>query len=223
VHVLIVDAQELHRRALADLITQAGYTSVGQVGTYAQAMGFLQCHHCDLLILDLYLPESDPHGDITPANGLVLLGTIAETWPHIRCLIYTWIIDHDQLPQYLAESWKAGACGFVEKSAPVHHFLWVLDEILRGENSFTCEQLRTILQYRDANSRRIQSLPKLTLREREVLALLAEGYSNQEIAVRLGIASEQTVRKHRERIYTSLQVHNLAAAIRQARDWGFVS
>lgn len=208
--LVIVDDHELARAGLKYVFErQAGLEIVGEAATGEQAMAVCARLQPDLMLMDVRMPELD---------GLAATRAVRAAHPGTSVLIVTM---HES-PEYLAEALKAGAAGFVLKDASNREIVAAVRAVLRGE-SFVNPALMTRLLRRvaaDADERpRGESL---TVREREVLELLTQGYTNKAIARQLTIGPG-TVKSHVERIIAKLGVGDRTQAAVQAVRQGLVS
>jgi DNA-binding NarL/FixJ family response regulator len=149
-------------------------------------------------------------------NGVEATRQIVQTSPHIGVIIITMFEDDDSV----FAAMRAGARGYVLKGADQEELLRAIRAVSRGEALFgpaIAAQLTTF--FNAAGSKTVAAFPELTQREREVLELLAQGMSNQEIAGRLVIAVK-TVRNHLSNIFSKMQVADRVEAIIRARDAG---
>jgi two-component system nitrate/nitrite response regulator NarL len=117
---------------------------------------------------------------------------------------------------------KAGARGYVLKDAPPDELLRAIESVHHGEAFFSQPVAQIALNQYVTESDKADPLSKLSEREREVLALIAEGKSNKEIAMHLGIGV-RTTETHRERIMRKLNIHSVAGLTKFAIAHGIVS
>ena len=147
-------------------------------------------------------------------NGIDATRQITESQPDMRVLMLSMHKDE----QYIFEALKAGARGYVLKSAAVKELLNGIHEVAAGRN-YVSPSLSSIVMddyvRRAKGTRTLSDVDKLTLREREVLQLIAEGKSSAEIASGLYI-SVRTVESHRHNIMEKLSIHSVAGLTRFA-------
>ena len=110
---------------------------------------------------------------------------------------------------------KAGARGYVLKDAPTDELVGAIETVHAGEAYFSGPVAKIALNQYVADADETRPVAKLSDREREVLALIAEGKSNKEIAMHLGIGV-RTTETHRERIMRKLDIHNKAQLVQYA-------
>ena len=150
-------------------------------------------------------------------NGIAATREILATSPHIGILMVTMLEDDESV----FAAMRAGARGYVLKGANQDDILLAIRAVARGEIIFGPAIARRLLRFfstlRPQVPRRL--FPDLSERETELLALMAQGKSNQEIADLLGL-SLKTVRNHVSNIFSKLQVADRAQAILRAREAG---
>lgn len=187
IRVLIVDDQQLVRAGLRMLCeTDAELEVVGQAANGGEAVRLAERTTPDVVLMDLRMPGMD---------GIRATERILATRPSIRVVVLTTFDDDDHLYPALA----AGACGFLVKDASPTDLLDGIRRAAAGESPFTQSVLRRLVDsavsaQKSATTERV--VPQgLTQREAEVLALVAAGLSNAEIADRLHLGVT-TVKTH---------------------------
>jgi len=184
IRTLIVDDQQLVRAGLRLLCeTTADIEVVGEAGDGHEATRLVARHTPDVVLMDLRMPGVD---------GITATARILAAYPGTRVLVLTTFDDDEHLYPALA----AGAHGFLGKDAPPERLLDAIRRTAAGESPFSAPVLRRLVRAAvDAHRRPTPALPDLTDRERDVLALVADGLSNAEIAERLHVAVS-TVKTH---------------------------
>ncbi len=208
VGVLIVEDHLALRQLLAShLIASACYEVVGQTSSgreVAQECDRLKPH---VLILDLDLPDQD---------GLDAVAEVRTRTPETQILIFSALTDAATVRRAL----ELGACGFVEKCAGIDTLDRAIAAVSLGQPFFGDHILQTLpAVVRGAGQ---STVPCLSPRECEVLALVANGHSSREIADGLGL-SVRTVENHRSNIMHALGARNTADLTREAMRLGLVS
>jgi DNA-binding NarL/FixJ family response regulator len=207
--VLIVDDNAAFRSGLRALVTSVPELELaGEAASGHEAIGLAERLQPDVVLMDISMPG---------LNGLEATRRILRDSPHIAVLMLTMLEDDDSV----FEAMQAGARGYLLKGALRAEILRAVRAVSSGEAIFGPAIARRLVQFFAVPPTGAvgQAFPQLTDREREVLRLLAEQRTNQEIAARLSLAPK-TVRNHVSNIFTKLQVATRAEAIVRARDAG---
>ena len=187
--------------------TLPGIEVVGEATTGQQAIELAESLQPDVLIMDINMPE---------LNGIDATRALTQSSPHVSVLILTMFDDDTSVFQAM----RAGARGYLLKGAGEQEIERAVRGVADGEAIFGPAVAQRVLDYLTGNRpRQLTAFPELSERERDVLALLAEGRSNPDIARQLYL-SPKTVRNHVSNIFTKLQVADRAQAIIKARDAG---
>jgi two-component system nitrate/nitrite response regulator NarL len=154
--------------------------------------------------------------DMPLMSGLAVTELLRKDLPQTQVIILSMHGDRDHLRRIL----KSGARGFVLKDSSTEELLKAIETVNGGTPYFNEEAARLALDevVRGAGS----NTDELSSREREVLVLIAEGLSNKEIAIRLGVGV-RTVETHRERIMKKLNIHSIAGLTKYAIAKGLTS
>jgi len=194
--VVIADDAMILREGLARLLEEAGFTVAGLASDADELFALVQASRVDVAIIDIRMPPT--HTD----EGLRAAREIRSRWPGTGILILS---QHVQ-PAYAVELLSAGTegIGYLLKDR-----VSKLDELAAsirtiGEGGSVLDPT-VVAQLVEQRRRRDNPLERLTEREREVLALMAEGRTNRAIGERLYI-SEHTVEKHVRNVFTTLQL-----------------
>ncbi len=160
----------------------------------------------DVIILDINMPVLD---------GIDCARAIKKDWPAQRILILTMYND----PQLIKKMMEVGADGFVLKNTGKKELLEAIDKIMHGQTYFGQEVTNTLAKsfIQTRNTTKVQ----LTRREKEVLRLLFEGLTTQEIAEKLFISSH-TVDSHRKNLLSKFDAKNTTSLLREAGKMGIV-
>jgi DNA-binding NarL/FixJ family response regulator len=202
--VLLVDDHELIRQGLRRAFERDGdFEVAGETGSLADARRLLTLLTPDVVILDVRLPDG---------NGLEACRKIRADFPEIGIVILTMYAGDDQL----FEALEAGASAFVPKNAPSEDVVAAARHAASSPRSFTANDLN------EAMKRRLSPTgPQLSPREREVLALLADGLGVAQISRQLYI-SESTTKTHISKLYEKLGAGNRAQALMTALKLGLL-
>ncbi len=205
--LIIADDHPLFRYGLRTLLQAEGEVEVvGEATTGQEVIELAATLHPDVILMDLNMPG---------LNGIEATRQILVTAPQTKILVLTMFDDDDSV----FAAMRAGARGYILKGAEGDETLRAIAAVSRGEAIFSPALAQRLIQY-FGEPRPVPSpsaFPQLTEREREVLALLGQGYTNAAIAERL-VLSPKTVRNHVSQIFGKLQVTGRAEAIARARD-----
>jgi DNA-binding NarL/FixJ family response regulator len=192
--VVIADDDLLLREGLASLLTQAGYSVVGQAGDATELLGLVREHRPDLAIVDIRMPPDHA------TEGLRAAQAIREEMPKIAILVLSAYVEVKHATALLASGQRTG---YLLKSrvANIEEFLESIDRLSHGGSVVDPSLVVELLAARTADD----PLEGITSREREVLALMAEGRTNAGIARRLWV-TEGTVEKHVHSIFVKLRL-----------------
>ena len=208
--VLIADDHPLFRDGLRTLLASAPDAElVGEATTGEEAVSLTAELQPDVVVMDLQMPGM---------GGVEATRRVVSGSPHVRVLVVT-MFDDDAT---VFSAMRAGARGYVLKGANYREMLRAIQAVGDGEAIFSPAVAVRLADY-FANSIRPSAppdvYPELSEREREILALLARGLKNPEIAARLYL-SPKTVRNNVSNILTKLQVADRTQAVIRAREVG---
>lgn len=199
IRVLIADDHPIVRDSLRTLIsTESDLELVGEAVNGEEAVNKANDLKPDVILMDLVMPVKD---------GLQAIGEIKHAHPEISILVLTSFSDEDKVFPAI----RAGALGYILKDSSPQQLLKAIHDVYRGEASLHPSIALQLI--REIN--RPSNLPPvenpLSVRELEVLKLVAQGLTNQEIATRL-VLSEWTVRTHVRNILGKLHLANRTQA-----------
>lgn len=211
--VIIADDHTLVRQGIRALLEKdSQLTIIGEASDGQQAVEMCQQFKPDLLVIDIVMPR---------LNGIQAVERLVELNLPIRPIILSMYYDATLIRQALVK----GARGYVLKQAIAEELQLAVRAAMRGETylspAVSSIMIQSSFQGRLGNETD-DAYDRLSLREREVLQLLAEGNTNGEIA-RLLVISEKTVEKHRAAIMEKLNIHNLAGLVRLAIKKGLIT
>ena len=201
--VLLADDHGIVRRGMKALLeTEPGVTVVAEAADGLEALRMCEEHHPDLLILDIGMPK---------LNGIGVAARVQKLQPPPRVLMLSMHADES----YVLQSLDAGARAYLLKDATDDDLLPAVRAVTRGKNFFSpaisdvlAEDYVRLLKQRGL----VDSHHLLTEREKEVLQLIAEGYSNKEVSSMLHV-SVSTVETHRANFMQKLGLHNTAEIV----------
>jgi serine/threonine-protein kinase PknK len=192
--VVIADDDLLLREGIASLLTQAGYGVVGQAGDATELLALVRQHRPEIAIVDIRMPPDQG------TEGLRAAQAIREELPEVAILVLSAYVEVKHATTLLASGQRSG---YLLKSrvANIGEFLDSVDRLGRGGSVVDPSLVLELLSARTADD----PLDALTVREQEVLGLMAEGRTNSGIARRLWV-TEGTVEKHVHSIFVKLRL-----------------
>jgi DNA-binding NarL/FixJ family response regulator len=198
IQVFIVDDHQMIIEGIHSLLEgEKEIEWMGSARTPEDLMAFLKRSQPDIILLDVNLPHR---------SGLDLCLEIKQRYPGIRVI---GLSTSDQ-PSVIKKMQENGASGYLLKDAGKQEIMTALREVNRGK-TFVSFSVAEVLKKRMPDDQ----LPSLTRREKEVLELIAEGLTNQEIAAKLFLTSG-TIDSHRKNMLTKFNAKNTAALIKIA-------
>lgn len=194
IKIIIVDDHQIIRDGLSKMIEEAeDIVLCGCASGYDEALGLIGKSSPDLVITDLSMPGR---------TGIELISKIHEQFPDVRILVLSMYVTED----YIFNALKEGAMGYLPKQDTTKtELLKAIRVVHKGTQYFSdsiAQQIARSFSYKVKKSADADSAirtPNLTNREREILRLYADGFSNQEISERLNI-SVKTVETHKNNI-----------------------
>ena len=198
--MLLADDHALFRQGLKSLLEAEGdFRVVGEAKDGWEALRHALVVRPDVILMDIQMPGLD---------GVQATQAILEEWPQARVIILTMY----RQDAYVFEAVKAGARGYLLKDADAKALIEAIRRVHAGEVLLDAELAGRIIQ--DFRAKKEASAPlnaELTEREVQILKLLAQGYTNLEIASELGL-SEKTVRNRLSEIFQKLHLNNRTQA-----------
>ena len=213
IRILVVDDHPLARFGIKNQLKDVeDLVIVGEAEDGEAAMQKVKELHPDVVILDLFIPV---------LSGFEVVKLVRKQFPDVHVMILT---AYEQ-EEYLHQALEFGAEGYLLKSAEKEELLAGVRAVSKGERTFSPRIKEFIvkgyLSNRDHN--KLNQLPptSLTTREKEILDLVSQGLTNQQIAEKLFISS-RTIDSHRTNIMHKLGVHDVAHLVRYAIEHGLV-
>ncbi|GGJ34491.1 response regulator [Deinococcus roseus] len=201
IRVLLVDDHALFRQGIKSLLESEGDIRViGEASNGREAIRFAAETKPDLILMDIQMPELD---------GVKACQSILEIDPEARVIMITMY----RQDSYVFEALKAGARGYVLKDADASTLIDAIRRVAEGEALLNADLAQNVLDDFRHKKEVLPSEKHADLNEREtmILRLLAQGHSNQEIAIKMDI-SEKTVRNRLSEIFAKLQLNNRTQA-----------
>lgn len=214
--VLLVDDHSLFLEGLRNLLTARGIEVVGTASDGLEALDQARTLRPDVVLMDIEMPR---------CNGLEATRLIKTEMPDIKIVMLTVAADDE----YLFEAIKSGATGYLLKNLEADRFFDLLSGVARGEAAMSRDLAARVLAEFANQAQRFETAIEvtedtdaLTLRQTEVLQLVAQGLTNKEVATAL-VISERTVKYHMSEILQKLHLRNRAEVIAYAVRTGLVS
>jgi DNA-binding NarL/FixJ family response regulator len=209
IRVIVADDHAIVRTGIRHVLeSEPGFAVVGEAANGAQALELAQALRPDVAVLDISMPG---------ASGLQITQELRRVAPDTRVLILSM---HDNT-EYVLESVRAGAHGYILKDTAATELRGAIHAVRRGESYFSPPVARRLTAVVRGLTGEEDPLGQLTARERQVLVGVAQGRTNREIALELGI-SHRTVETHRESLMRKLGIRTVAGLTRIALEAGLI-
>jgi two-component system response regulator NreC len=197
--LVLADDHVLVRQGLRKLLESAGFVVVGEAADGREAVRLVRSENPDIAVMDIGMPQF---------NGLNAALELTHSHPQVRLVVLT---QHDA-PQYVAEALRCGVRGYVLKSQAARDLVRAIERVSAGEVYLSPGIASAVAE---AHASPEGAVDGLSVRERQVLQLIAEGNSTKDIAAHLGI-SAKTVESHRSKLMRKLDIHDTAGLVRYA-------
>jgi len=217
IRVLLADDHALVRAGIRSLLQNIGEVEVvAEADDGREALKLIASLQPDIVLMDIAMPN---------LNGLEAATRVTKEFPNVRVIILSMHANEE----YVLQSLRAGAAGYLLKGARAAELELAVASVARGETYLSpAASKHVIVDYvqrsaGDALSSQDERSPveRLTPRQREILQLIAEGYSTKEIAHTLNI-SVKTAETHRTQIMERLGIHDIAGLVRYAIRAGLI-
>ena len=215
IKIIIADDHKIIRVGLRGMLERESDIEItGEAENGEEVMSVLAQNPSHVVLMDIDLGET---------SGIEATKKIKEAYPAIHVLGLTM---HEE-PSYIVKMLEAGASGYLLKNAGREELLSAIHTVAKGDSYFSQKVSATLLQTITNRKNTVESAPKtplqtpLTEREVEVLRLIAQEYSNGEIAEKLFI-SIRTVDTHRRNLLEKLQVKNTVGLVKYAIEKGII-
>jgi DNA-binding NarL/FixJ family response regulator len=210
IRVLLADDHTLVRAGLRALLQSLeGVQVVAEASHGREAVNLVTTYQPDVVLMDIGMPE---------LNGLEATAHIVKDFATTRVIILS--MHHNE--EYVLKALRAGAAGYLVKDAGTAELETAVRAVARGETYLSPAVSKHVVgDYLRRVGAEESPLDPLTPRQREVLQLLAEGHSTQDIAQKLNI-STRTVETHRTQLMERLDIHDLASLVHYAIRTGLV-
>ena len=207
--VVLVDDHPVFRKGVRTLLEELGVEVLGEAGDGEAGVELALRTRPDVVLMDVQMPGLD---------GLEATRRLLTGWPDAQVLVLTMVADDTAVFAAI----QAGALGYLLKGAGLDEIDRAVSSVAAGQAVYGPEVARRLRAFFRAGGGAVQPFPELTEREREVLALVAEGLTNTDISRRLFL-SDKTVRNRVSAIFAKLGVADRSAAIVRAREAGLGS
>ena len=210
---MLVEDHAIVREGLKALLaSEKDIEVVGEAGSFTEALQVAARARPEVVVLDLRLPDK---------SGIEVTRALKEAFPDIKKVVILSMYDEEEL---VIRALKSGATGYVLKRAGVTELLKAIRAVYSGEAYLDSTIARRVvegLQKGVSLKQRVGAEPELTPREEEILRLVVQGLTNQEIARRLFI-SIKTVQAHRANLMKKLGVHDRVELVKYALKKGLL-
>jgi DNA-binding NarL/FixJ family response regulator len=196
---LVEDDAELRENISGYIDSSPGFKCLGAYGSAEEALAAIPGRAPNIAVVDINLPGM---------NGIECVKNLAELVPGLQIIMFTVYEDTNQIFDALA----AGACGYLLKSTRPEKLLEAIQEVHQGGSPMTSHIARKVVQAFKPAANANPSLEQLSVREQQVLELLAQGYPYKGIAVNMGLGLG-TIRTYIQRIYEKLHVQCRTEAV----------
>lgn len=200
--ILLVDDHFVARGGVQALLEQSGHKIVATASNGLEALEKLAEHRVDLIVADLEMPKM---------NGHELIKIVTKKFPRARLIVLS---SHDE-NESVAAALQDGAKGYILKSGAAEELIEAVEAVSLGHRYLGKPMGRNGLDFYDEIDLNTQGLDQLTARERQVIQLVAEGRTSDEIGLILDI-SRRTVEKHRNNVMGKMGFRNISELIRFA-------
>jgi DNA-binding NarL/FixJ family response regulator len=210
IRVLLADDHTLVRAGFRRLLEGIpGIQVVGEASDGRDALLMIETQRPDMVLMDI---------GMTGLNGLEATARVTHDLPGIRVIILSMHSDKE----YVLKALRAGASGYLLKDADINQFEMAIKAVAEGETFLSPSISRHVISdYVQRVGAESNSREELTPRQREILQLIAEGRSKQDIAQMLSV-SLKTVETHRDQMMEKLGLHDVAGLVRYAIRTGVV-
>jgi DNA-binding NarL/FixJ family response regulator len=210
IRIVLVDDHSLVRAGIRALLQQIeGVTVIAEAGTGEEALQAVAAHSPDIVLMDITMPG---------LSGLEATARIARQYPRVRVVILSMHTEQE----YIIQAIRAGAAGYLLKGANVPELEMALRAVTNGETYLSPAASKHVMaEVAENNNGPASSFEQLSPRQRQVLELIAEGYSRKQIARQLNV-SVKTVDTHRAQLMENLDIQDVAGLVRYAIRVGLV-
>ena len=211
VRVMLIEDHTIVRQGLRRLLEEKGVEVVGEAENGRKGLEIARNLTPDVIVMDISMPR---------LGGIEATRRIRKELPQTKVIILTIHLDEN----YIFKALDAGANAYLVKEAASEDLYEAIEAVMRGETYFSPRiPPKVIKSYKKMvrSGKKVDEFSRLTNREREILQLIAEGFTSKQIGEMLYI-SDKTVENHRANIMGKLDIHDTAGLVRYAVRIGLV-
>ncbi|MCW3104775.1 MAG: DNA-binding response regulator [Bacteroidetes bacterium] len=202
IRIIIVEDHDILREGLRSLLgDEPAIRIVADAPNGKVLLDYLETTPADVILMGINMPVM---------NGVEATRIVSEEYSHIKVLVLS-MLDH---PSYVEQAMQAGAKGYLLKNSGKEELVHAIREVAAG-NQYISKRISEAHASADSPVPKISPQVKLTKREMQILELLAEGFTNREIAEKIFL-SKRTVESHRKKLLEKTNCKNSSALIKYA-------
>ena len=209
IRVLLADDHVLVRAGIRSLLDKLSDVQVvGEANDGREALALIETQRPEVVMMDVAMPG---------LNGLEATARICQQYSQIRVIILSMHANEE----YVLQALRAGAAGYLLKDAALTELETALNDVMRGATYLGPALAQRVAAYEQRVGSETSLVERLTPRQREILQLIAEGHTTQDIALILSI-SPKTVETHRAQLMERLGIYDVPGLVRYAIRSGIV-
>jgi DNA-binding NarL/FixJ family response regulator len=209
IRVLIADDHTLVRAGIRSLLEKLpDIVVLAEAANGREVLRLVVEHRPQIVLMDIAMPE---------LNGIETTRQLTEEHPNVRAIILSIHSEEEHVYQAL----RAGASGYLLKGTSIEELELAIRSVARGEIFLSPQVSRPVIDEYIRRTHASRPADNLSVRQRQVLQLIAEGKNMKQVALELGI-SVKTVETHRAQLMTRLDIHDVAGLVRYAIKTGLV-
>jgi DNA-binding NarL/FixJ family response regulator len=211
VRILLAEDHTLVRAGIKALLQNLNWVEVvAEAGDGQEAIKQIEQHQPDIALMDITMPNM---------NGLEALRIMKQNFPNVRIIM----LSMHASEEYVLQALRAGATGYLLKDAGIGELELAIRSVSLGQSYLSPVVSKHVIgNYIQRTGGETSSLERLTVRQRQILQLIAEGCTTRQVADKLNI-SIKTVETHRAQLMHHLDIHDITGLVRYAIRMGLVS